>query len=76
MRLFAATTEPWLQLGNFAASLMNLDTVGDDSIEAVREKERMYEAAIRSGDYLDGRFWADTWCAPSFGRRRVSSATP
>ena len=63
MRLFAATTEPWQQLGNFAASLMNLDTVGDDSIEAVREKERMYEAAIRSGDYLDGRFWADTWCA-------------
>jgi hypothetical protein len=63
MRLFAATTEPWQQLGNFAASLMNLDTVGDDSIEAIREKERMYEAAIRSGDYLDGRFWADTWCA-------------
>ena len=63
MRLFAATTEPWLQLGNFAASLMNLDTVGDDSIEAIREKERMYEEAIRSGGYLDGRFWADTWCA-------------
>ena len=63
MRLFAATTEPWLQLGNFAASLMNLDTVGDDSIEAIREKERMYEEAVRSGDYLDGRFWADTWCA-------------
>jgi hypothetical protein len=63
MRLFAATTEPWLQLGNFAASLMNLDTVGDDSIEVVREKERVYEEAIRSGDYLDGRFWADTWCA-------------
>jgi hypothetical protein len=63
MRLFAATTEPWQQLGNFAASLMNLDTVGDDSIEAIREKERMYEEAIRSGDYLDGRFWADAWCA-------------
>lgn len=63
MRLFAATTEPWQQLGNFAASLMNLDTVGDDSIEAIREKERMYEEATRSGDYLDGRFWADTWCA-------------
>ncbi|MGC8761738.1 MAG: Eco57I restriction-modification methylase domain-containing protein [Bryobacteraceae bacterium] len=63
MRLFAATTEPWQQLGNFAASLMNLDSVGDDSIEAIREKERMYEQAIRSGDYLDGRFWADAWCA-------------
>ncbi len=63
LRMFAATTEPWQQLGNFAASLMNLDTVGDDSIEAIRDKERMYEQAIRSGDYLDGRFWADTWCA-------------
>jgi hypothetical protein len=63
MRLFAATTEPWLQLGNFAASLMNLDMVGDDSIEGIRKKERMYEEAIRSGGYLDGRFWADTWCA-------------
>ena len=62
MRLFAATTEPWQQLGNFAASLVNLDTVRDDSIDAIREKERIYEEAIRSGDYLDGRFWADTWC--------------
>ena len=61
MRLFAATTEPWQQLGNFAASLMNLDQVGDDSIDGVREKERLYEQAVRSGDYLDGRFWADTW---------------
>ena len=63
MRLFAATTAPWQQLGNFAASLMNLDMVGDDSIEAIREKERLYEDAVRSGDYLDGCFWADTWCA-------------
>lgn len=69
MRLFAATTEPWQQLGNFAASLMNLDTVGDDSIEAIREKERMYEEAIRSGDYLDGRFWADTWSAAFVWRK-------
>ena len=63
MRLFAATTEPWQQFGNFAVSLLSLDTVGDDSIAGIREKERMYEEAIRSGDYCDGRFWADTWCA-------------
>ena len=48
MRLFEATTEPWQQLGDFAASLMNLDTVGDDSIEAIREKERM----VRRSDSL------------------------
>jgi hypothetical protein len=62
-RLFAATTEPWERLGNLAASMVHLDNAPDDSIEAVRNKERMYEAMVRSGNYLDGQFWADTWCA-------------
>lgn len=62
-RLFAATTEPWERLGNLAASMVRLDNAPDDSIEAVRNKERMYEAMVRSGNYLDGQFWADTWCA-------------
>ncbi|MGD0358596.1 MAG: N-6 DNA methylase [Terracidiphilus sp.] len=62
-RLFAATTEPWERLGDLAASMMHLDDAPDDSIEAVRVKERMYEAMVRSGNYLDGQFWADAWCA-------------
>jgi hypothetical protein len=62
-RLFAATTEPWERLGDLAASMVQLDAAPDDSIDAVREKERMYEAMVRSGNYLDGQFWADTWCA-------------
>jgi hypothetical protein len=62
-RLFAATTEPWQQLGNLAVSLANLDAVADDSLEGIREKQRMYEETIQSADYLSGRFWADAWCA-------------
>lgn len=62
-RLFAATTEPWERLGDLAASMTRLDEAPDDSIEAVREKQRMYEAMVRSGGYLDGQFWADAWCA-------------
>ena len=62
-RLFAATTEPWERLGDLAASMTHLDNAPDDSIEAVRNKERLYEAMVRSGNYLDGQFWADTWCA-------------
>jgi hypothetical protein len=62
-RLFAATTEPWERLGDLAASMTRLDDAPDDSIEAVRNKERMYEAMVRSGNYLDGQFWADAWCA-------------
>jgi len=63
IRLFAATTEPWQQLGNLAVSLANLDAVGDDSLAGIREKHRLYEQTIRSSDYLSGRFWADAWCA-------------
>ena len=43
--------------------MVHLDDAPDDSIEAVRNKERMYEAMVRSGNYLDGQFWADAWCA-------------
>jgi hypothetical protein len=62
-RLFAATTEPWERLGDLAASMAHLDVSPDDSIEAIREKERIYEAMVRSGGYLEGQFWADAWCA-------------
>ena len=68
-RLFAATTEPWERLGDLAASMTRLDDAPDDSIEAVREKQRMYEAMVRSGGYLDGQFWADTWCAAFFWKK-------
>jgi hypothetical protein len=63
MRLFAATTEPWQQLGNLAVSLANLDSIDDNILNGVREKQKLYEQTIRSADYLSGRFWADTWCA-------------
>ena len=55
---------------------MNLDVVADDSIDAIRQKERMYEEAIRSGDYLDGRFWADAWCGAFVWKKTVNSTTP
>jgi N-6 DNA Methylase len=68
-RLFAATTEPWERLGDLAASMSRLDDAPDDSIEAIRQKERMYEAMVRSGSYLDGQFWADAWCAAFVWRK-------
>lgn len=63
MRLFVATTEPWEQLGNLALSLASLDALDDNSLDGVREKQRLYEQTILSADYLSGRFWADTWCS-------------
>lgn len=54
---------PWNKLGALAQGLMALDNLTDDSIVAIREKERLYREAIQSGDYLDGKFLADAWCA-------------
>ncbi len=60
---FAFEDYPFLKLGNFAQSLMALDNLGDDTIESVRAKTALYEHAVRSSDYLDGKLLADSWCA-------------
>jgi len=54
---------PWMKLGKIAEGILAVDNLGDDSIARIHEKERLYEQAVRSGDYLDGRFLADAWCA-------------
>lgn len=54
---------PWMKLGKIAEGILAVDNLSDESIERIHEKERLYEQAVRSGDYLDGRFLADAWCA-------------
>jgi hypothetical protein len=72
--LFDANLQPWDQLGNFAAGLLSLDNLSDDTIEGVRQKERIYEEAVRSSGYLFGKFWADTWCAAFAWRKGGDTA--
>jgi Eco57I restriction-modification methylase len=60
---FVFEDHPWVKLGNFAASLMKLDNLGDDTIENVGAKARLWEEAVLSSDYLDGKLLADAWCA-------------
>ena len=72
--LFDENLQPWDQLGNFAAGLLSLDNLSDDTIQGIREKERIYEEAVRSSGYLFGKFWADTWCA-AFAWRKGGDTT-
>jgi len=60
---FAFEDYPWLKLGNFAQTLLNLDNLADDTIENVRTKTALYERAVRSGDYMEGKLLADAWSA-------------
>ena len=72
--LFDENLAPWDQLGNFAAGLVSIDDIGDQTIDGIREKERLYEKAVRSSGYLFGKFWADTWCA-SFAWKKDRNTT-
>jgi hypothetical protein len=72
--LFDENLHPWDQLGNFAAGLLSLDNLSDGTIQGIREKERIYEEAVRSSGYLFGKFWADTWCA-AFAWRKGGDIT-
>ncbi len=60
---FTGGGKPWERMGDFAVSLANLETMEDDSLDAVRSKEDRYAQLVGSADYLSGRFWADAWCA-------------
>jgi hypothetical protein len=60
---FTGGGKPWERMGDFAVSLANLETMEDDSLDAVHSKEDRYAQLVGSADYLSGRFWADTWCA-------------
>jgi hypothetical protein len=62
---FAFDDYPWMKLGNLAQSLTKLDNLADDTIDGVRTKAALYESAVRSSDYVNGKLLADAWCAAS-----------
>jgi hypothetical protein len=55
--------EPFVKLGNLAASIAELDAIDDADIAGVRAKQQRYEALTNSSGYLYGQFLADAWCA-------------
>lgn len=61
--LFDREMKPWERLGNLPSTIAKLDTLPDDTSEAVRKKTETYENAVRSADYLNARFLHDAWCA-------------
>jgi len=74
--LFAPDLQPWDRLGNLAAGMMNLDAVGDDTLDDVRRQQEMYESLVRSADYRYGQLWADAWCAAFVWRKTKEFAYP
>ena len=76
LSLFKPDLQPWERLGNLAASMMNLAAIGDDTLDNVRRKQKMYESLVRSSDYRYGRLWADAWCAAFVWKKTKEFAYP
>ena len=55
--------EPLFKLGNAAAEFAKLTAAEDDSLDSIATKQERYKDLVKGADYLNARFWADTWCA-------------
>lgn len=74
--LFGVEMMPWERLGNVPALMVGLNDLPDDSVEAVQEKQRRYEAAVQSADYANARLLADAWCASFVWKKRPDPEKP
>jgi hypothetical protein len=48
---------------HLATSMIQLEEIGDDTVEEIRRKQEYYNKLVQSNDYLFGRLRADAWCA-------------
>ncbi len=63
LSLFTEDLQPWDRLGDLATSVMQMENMRDDTVEEIHRKQDYYAQLITSSDYLNGRLWADAWCA-------------
>jgi Eco57I restriction-modification methylase len=67
---------PWDRLGDLATSMIRLEEIGDDTVESIRRKQEYYNQLVQSSDYLNGRLWADAWCAAFVWKKNNEFAYP
>ena len=67
--LFDRELKPWEALGDLPRAIANLDSMADDTPDAVRAKAEAYARAVASTGYLSSRFLHDAWCAAFVWRK-------
>ncbi len=61
--LFYGRERPWDRLGNLPSSMLTLDQMPDDTVEAIERKRTKYAEIVNSTSYKFGHLLADAWCA-------------
>jgi hypothetical protein len=58
-----AQAMPWERLGNLPTAMAVLETLADDTPEALARKEMRYREIVEGSGYESARLLHDTWCA-------------
>ncbi len=56
-------TQAWERLGNLPATIAQLETLDDETPEALVAKEKLYREIVEGSGYENARLLHDTWCA-------------
>jgi len=76
LSLFTEDLQPWDRLGDLATSIMQMENMRDDTVEEIHRKQDYYAQFVASSDYLNGRLWADAWCAAFVWKKTQDFAYP
>ncbi|MEZ4522484.1 MAG: N-6 DNA methylase [Thermomicrobiales bacterium] len=76
MSLFTHDMQPWERLGDWAATMRDLEQLDDGSYEAEQMKQQMYREQLDSSGYLHNQLRADAWCASFVWKKTKAWAYP
>ncbi|MFA7693345.1 MAG: N-6 DNA methylase [Candidatus Hydrogenedentales bacterium] len=75
-QMYLEQAMPWERLGNLATALYDMDTIRDDTLEGVQQKEARYAELVGSDSYRSARLLADAWCAAFVWKKEKDEALP
>lgn len=68
--------EPFVETGNLAEGIAELDAIDDTEIAGVYAKQQLYEELVESKGYKYSQFLADAWCAAFLWKKTADPKHP
>lgn len=68
--------QPWERLGDLATALLQIDQLGNETLDDVEAQRTRYSSYLRSTDYELNRLWADAWCAAFVWKKESENVRP
>jgi hypothetical protein len=76
LSLFTEDLQPWDRLGDLVTGILQLEEIGDSTVEELHRKQERYAQLVASSSYENGKLWADAWCAAFVWKKTNEFAYP